>query len=66
MVNGIRTTQNSATVEVFSILGNRLILRKGFHDHDQIDISNLAPGKYIIRINTTKEIVTGSFVKINP
>jgi hypothetical protein len=48
-------------IEVFNITGSKVILQSTVGNH--LDISHLPKGFYILRIDSGKEMLTGSFIK---
>lgn len=62
-ISGSYPGREGSVVEIYSILGKRLILLNNHSPGQRIDISRLGSGSYIIRIRTGTRVLTGTFIK---
>lgn len=56
-------TQNISNVEVFNMLGQQVIAKSVNATQDQIDMSNLAVGTYLIKVTADNQVKTIKVVK---
>ncbi len=60
-VTNIRTNNNIKTIEVFDMIGKRIVSVSSVTT-PRINLENLAPGTYVIRVETDKSIRTGKIL----
>ncbi|HEX2394313.1 MAG TPA: alpha-amylase family glycosyl hydrolase [Bacteroidales bacterium] len=58
----LNTEVSSGIIEIFSAMGTKM-LSVEMNTNNQIDISRLSPGYYIIRVTSGAQILTGKFIK---
>jgi hypothetical protein len=55
--------QNISDVTVYNLLGQQVAFKKMNADKGQIDLSNLAAGTYLVRVNTENAVKTIKVIK---
>jgi hypothetical protein len=55
--------QNISDVTVYNLLGQQVAFKKMNADKGQIDLSNLASGTYLVRVNTENAVKTIKVIK---
>lgn len=56
-------TKNISSVEVFNLLGQKIITKAVNSTNDQIDMSNLSTGTYLVKINSDDAVKTVKVIK---
>jgi hypothetical protein len=55
--------QNIIDIAVYNLLGQKMLLMNINSNKGQIDMSNLASGTYLVRVNTENEVKTIKVIK---
>ena len=53
---------SNAKIEIYTVSGK--LIKTSMLDKNRIDINELSPGSYIIKVYNNKEIMTGKFIKL--
>jgi len=61
-VSGFDPAGNRSMAEIFGLLGNRVLTEPGYSPGQQLDISNLRPGSYVLRITTGSRVISGMLI----
>lgn len=59
----IRYTENISSATVYNILGQELFVKNMNNTEGQIDMSNLAAGTYLVKVNSGKKVQTIKVIK---
>ena len=59
----IKTSEPINTIEIFTMTGSLILRQPCWSDNMEIDIQNLSPGMYVLRIDTGYAVETRRFVK---
>ncbi|HET8809324.1 MAG TPA: T9SS type A sorting domain-containing protein [Flavobacteriaceae bacterium] len=52
----------NASIEIFNVLGKRIVVQSDIASNEQINVSNLQTGTYFIRITSENKVETMKFV----